>query len=476
MTLHPTSRRILIIGTDGMRPDAVSVELMPTYYRLIREGMLFNRFQAAYPSETRVSMTTLTTGVYPGKHGIVANMPYLPGFRNDGFLQTGNHRHLMDYPAQVGEPLVLRPSLGDRLSVKGKHLAIAGGGSSGSSLLWNVAHPQKVINVSTAFGNLEMEAIHHQLGPVPNDEWKRLDWVIRALLEIHLPDLHNEVMVLWFPQPDTASHDYGIGSPAFCESLRWIDNRISQVFQALHDRGEEINVFLISDHGHSTIAPQGSLKEHLLAACRELQIDPAPFAVSGRAIYQRMDVSDSAIEKLILWLKAQPWCGAVLARHVRAKEWGALPSETLLGPLHHERTPLLMVNPLWTPELNQFGVSGISKVPISPGPKAADHGNAVPTEMRAFCLGWGPDFKAGAVSDTPCGIVDIAPTVCHLLGMNNETGFDGRILHEGLHGGPDSKSVKTTFTIEGSDTQRQPLQFAQVNGTRYILGSKADSV
>jgi arylsulfatase A-like enzyme len=62
----------------------------------------------------------------------------------------------------------------------------------------------------------------------------------------------------------------------------------------------------------------------------------------------------------------------------------------------------------------------------------ATHGTLCPYDLHAFCLGIGPSFIEGGVSNHYCGLVDIAPTVCYLLGLKEEQGFDGRVLTEGL--------------------------------------------
>ncbi len=467
------AKRVLIIGSDGMRPDAITPERMPTYSRLIQEGMLFTRFHAAYPSETRVSMTTLTTGVYPGKHGVIANRLYLPGFGERGVLQTGNHERLIAYTRQTGEQVVLRPTLGDRLHAAGKRLGVAGSSSPGAGLLWNIRQPQTVINVNTTYDQPELEEIHRRIGPAPEKgrERERLEWAVKALLEVHLPDLRNEALVLWLPQPDKASHDHGLGSVEFCEALGWVDRCVAKVVEAVRNREEEIDLLLISDHGHSTIDAQGSLGNHVATICRDLGME-TPFEVSDKAIYAKSPISDDALAALVAELKKAPWCGALFVHHARAQEWGALPVEVLMGPLHHQRIPLILVNPVWSRERNAAGVPGIVQALVA-AKQGGTHGHATPTELNAFCLGYGPGFRAQSVSDVPCGIVDIAPTVCHLLGMDQETGFDGRVLHEGLCGSSSVPSPGCAIHTVGKGTQRQPIRIAEVNSTRYILGCEA---
>jgi arylsulfatase A-like enzyme len=90
------------------------------------------------------------------------------------------------------------------------------------------------------------------------------------------------------------------------------------------------------------------------------------------------------------------------------------------------------------------------------------------TEVQ-FCVGYGPDFKENAVSDIPCGIVDIAPTVCHLLGLS-ENGFDGRVLFEGLKDGDNVPRYSEKVIFAGPE-ETIGLRIFHVDGTRYIGGS-----
>jgi len=466
-----SKRRVLIIGSDGMRADGLSPDLMPTYSRLMGEGTLFSRFSSVYPSETRVAMTSLTTGVYPGKHGLLQNGPYLRGFGADGRFQTGNHEHLLGYSSQCNEPLVFKPTLGDRLHAAGRQLSVAGSGSPGSSLLWNILHPEKVININTSYGAQEMEAVHRRLGPAPKDIQGRLDWLLNAFLTFHLPDTNYDAMVFWMNQPDGACHDSGLGSPGFCDALRRVDQCVGRLLKAVEERGEEMDVLLVSDHGHSSIGTHSQLGDSLDIACQQLCLDREAFVVSGPAIYDVTPVGDGDIQKLVGWFREQQWCGAVFARHPQAETFGALPLEFLYGPLHHQRAPLLIINPTWSPQPNEHGVRGTFH--SLSGPAKSTHGSAIATDMHAFCLGWGPSFKKGHRSELPCGLVDIAPTVCHLLDLEGESGFDGRVLHEGLVQGAPGVEPSSQFSFEGSETQREPIQCATVNGTRYILGAGA---
>lgn len=435
-----TNRRVLIIGADGMRPDSVDPELMPTYAKLIKQGTLFTQFFADYPPHTRVSMTTLTTGVHSGRHGVVNNHMYIPGFQEDGFVQTGNDKHLLAFKHMTGEPIILCPTLGDRLQQQGKRLSVAASSSPGAALLWNINHPEQIVNPSSHYGQPALMALHNKLGEVPVEQGstklERAKWATRALIDAHLEDQSNQVMVLWLSEPDASQHDYGLGSPEAKEGLRVVDHCVAEVLQALDRLGlrDEINLLLISDHGHSTVNAQGSLEQYLDKACRELALT-SRFMTTGDFIYAHPDdeLNLEELNRLVKWLCNQEWCDIVFTSFaIEADLPGVMPIETAIGPIHHNRAPLMAISPKWFDTENKFGVPGIVKSLTSSASLKATHGTWSPYDLHAFFLGCGPDFAEGKSIDALCGIVDIAPTVCHLIGLTQSAGFDGRVLIEGL--------------------------------------------
>ncbi|WP_274649639.1 alkaline phosphatase family protein [Paenibacillus humicola] len=478
MKMQEERRRVLIIGTDGLRPDTVDPELMPTYAELMKRGTLFTSFHAAYPSETRVSMTTLTTGVYPGSHGVVSNLKYVPGFGEDGFVQTGNDKHLLSFQGMKSEPLILLPTLGDRLHKHGKRLAVAASSSPGASLLWNLNHPETVVNPSSSYGVGETERLHRRLGPVPEERTRvkkeRALWAVRALIDVHLKNPDNQAMVLWLSEPDSSQHDYGLGSPESKEALRLVDRCVADVLKAAEEEGlaDQLDLFLISDHGHSTLHAEGALQSHVQKACRELGAENR-FVTTGHYVFpaagQAPSFKDTAA--LVEWLQGQEWCDTVFAGDPAYCELpGVLPLELLLGPIAHDRAPLLAIQPKWTGSANEFGVKGAIQGLTSSSVRSS-HGTASPYDVRAFCLGVGGSFKQGRVSDIPCGIVDIAPTVCHLIGLRTETGFDGRILAEALR--PelvDERLSKPEMTESKYTGGFGGFKVFSVNGTKYVTG------
>lgn len=482
-------RRVLIIGADGLRPDRVDPAVMPTYAKVIQSGSYFENFYAAYPPHTRVNMTTLTTGVHPGRHGVVSNLMFVPGAGDNGLIDTSNERHLLGFKKQVGQPVVLVPTLGDRLHRHGKRLAVAASSSAGASLLWNINHPYRILNPASSYGDADLSILLEKLGEVPAEKnrakLERARWATRALIDVLLDDSGNQVLTLWLSEPDSSQHFYGLGAPEVKEALAVVDTCVAEVLGAIEARGlgDVFDILLISDHGHSSVRAHHSLREHVERAQDELALGFEPVIV-GDFIYLPPAVEPPRhdVEAIVAWLRAQAWCDLVMVGDNRYQDIeGTLSLEVAFGPITHTRAPLLAVSPRWTHDTNEHGVPGTVSALTSLAALKSTHGAASPYDLRAFCVGYGPSFRVGVVIDTPCGTVDIAPTVCDLIGLADSTGFDGRGLGDGLVAQQpearlnkiDSFSPSHSRTSDRSDSE---VRVAQEGKTRYFLGTKDTEV
>ena len=467
-----SDKRVLIIGADGLRPDLVTPELMPTYARLKQEGTLFSDFYAAYPPHTRVNMTTFTTGVKPGRHGVLANLMFVPGAGEEGLVDTSNDRYLRSFEAQVGEPFVAVPTLGDRLHAQGKRLAVAASSSAGASFLWNPRHPERILNPASHYGDPDLLALHEKLGPVPPEKGRakleRARWATDALIDVLIDDEENQVLVLWLSEPDASQHFYGLGSPEALEAQRVVDGCVERVLEALEQKGmaDATDVLLVSDHGHSSVAAHRSLGDYLATAHGDLKLT-SRFRAVGDFVYAAPGSvpTDVDLTALSLWLNEQAWCDIVFSGSFNLP--GAIPLEVVQGASSLGRSPLLAVSATWSDASNPFGVPGTVNALTSLAALKSTHGSASPHDLRAFCLAYGPSFRHGFVSTLPSGTTDIAPTLSALLGLPIRDSFDGRVLKEGLLG----HEAPAVDVLRVNHSRRQNLRLSDLGATSYFVGT-----
>ncbi len=100
--MNSTDRRVLIVAFDALRPDMVTPELMPKLTAFATAGVRFAHSRAAFPTETRVNQSTLVTGCYPTRHGIVGNRFLDPAATPEGLLNTGDETALAAADRRLG--------------------------------------------------------------------------------------------------------------------------------------------------------------------------------------------------------------------------------------------------------------------------------------------------------------------------------------------------------------------------------------
>src|SRR6266513_806035 len=71
-------RTQLLIVVDGLRPDNVTRDVMPRLFQLGRRGIVFTAHHSVFPTVTRVNASSIVTGAYPERHGLMGNVIYIP--------------------------------------------------------------------------------------------------------------------------------------------------------------------------------------------------------------------------------------------------------------------------------------------------------------------------------------------------------------------------------------------------------------
>jgi predicted AlkP superfamily pyrophosphatase or phosphodiesterase len=67
-----------VVVFDGLRPDSVVEEDMPTLYAMSKRGVMFAHHHPVYPSSTEVNGTAIATRGHPTRTGIMSNREYRP--------------------------------------------------------------------------------------------------------------------------------------------------------------------------------------------------------------------------------------------------------------------------------------------------------------------------------------------------------------------------------------------------------------
>ena len=487
-TLHTSTTsaaptRQLLIIVDGLRPDYVTADIMPTLAAIGQRGVVFTRHHSVYPTVTRVNASSMSTGSYPERHGLLGNTVFFPSVDARKFLDTSERANLVKIGDVEGR-LLTAPTLGETLQQAGKRLLVVSSGSSGSAFLNNhtvaggaILHYQYALPERLAE---EMKA----LGPPPTDDSPSgsLDrYAVDAFLKVGLGRVDPTVTVMWLGDLDGAAHANGIGHPATVATLRLVDENIKRVEDGLKAAGlfDNYSIWVSSDHGFSTYTGAADL-DRLLSPFAHALPDGSPAIVtSGGAIYVR-DEAEKTVPAIVAALQRTTGVGAIFTRaKSRGDLTGYVPGTLSFDAIRwvHERSAQILFSPDWTDHQNTQSWPGTTS---SNG--TAGHGSSSPFDIHNTLIAAGPDLKRGARIELPSANVDFAPTFLTLLGLPVPPSMQGRVLREALDGAPSATNARvrsnevnvsapdTGYTLTGtfSTIDSESKSYRYFDGTKVV--------
>jgi len=491
------SRHILVVVWDGMRPDFVSQENTPALWKLAHKGVIFHNHHAVYPSATNVNGTALITGVYPGHSGIIANHDYRPEIDN-------KHSIDVEIPAVVekgdklsGGKYISVPTIAEFVQSAGGRTAIATAKTVGLLLdrhpfdsaalrSGQVVDPARGKNCVTLFAgkSLPREAlapIADALGPFPSAHLQQDAWTTKALTNFLWKDGVPAFSVLWLGEPDLTQHESAPGAPPALAAIKSADENLATVLSALDRQGARgtTDVFVVSDHGFSTIERSVDLRKILndagFTAMTELSDEPKAGDImlvgnGGSVLFYVVQHDAAVTHRLVEFLQQSDFAGVIFTKEPMQGTFGLDQAK-----IDTQHAPEVVMAFRWNDSKNQFDVSGMIDADWQRGAGKGTHATLSRFDMHNTLIAAGPDFRRGQVDDVPSGNVDLAPTILRILGITPPQKLDGRVLSEALvktdpaTAGlkPETKTIEARKDFPGG-TWRQSLQTSCVGSTIYL--------
>jgi arylsulfatase A-like enzyme len=309
-------------------------------------------------------------------------------------------------------------------------------------------------------------------------------WTARALTE-HL--WKNEVpafTLLWLAEPDNTQHATGVGSAQSLAAIHNSDHALSLVVAALKAKGlyDVTDIFVVSDHGFSTISGTVNIVAHLqkagFNAFRKFNSSPAKgdillVGLGGSVLLYVNGHDEPTIDRLVKFLQTEDSVGTIFT--ARAREGTFALDDALI---HSKDAPDVAFSFRWTTATNINGAPGtvISESQgsnLSPNAQKATHASLSPFDMHNTLVAAGPDLRSGFVDETPSGNVDVAPTILKILGVAPLQPMDGRVLSEALNStGEKSPEVKRqqlrAHVTLPTGEWAQTLDISEVAGVHYL--------
>ena len=482
---------VVLIVWDGMRPDFIQQDLTPTLYALARSGVLYENHHSIYCTATEVNGTALATGVYPERSGIIANRMYLPHINPLRAVDVQDSAVVRKGDGLSDGHYLLCPTLAEILQSAGKRTAIAGtkqvamlhdrrdrtaDSTPGTSLFEGKTLPPTALeSITNLLGSFPSGAVARSTSA--NEARDR--WTTRALLESLWSNGVPTFSLLWLSEPDFSQHAAGPGSPKALAALKSSDSCLAEVLAELEKRGvrSKTDVFVVSDHGFSTVQSSIDLAKTLQAAGfnarREFQspLTSGDILVAGQggsALLYVGNHDNVVVQKLVNFLQSQDFSGPLFTRE---KMDGTFTLDA--AKLYVPGAPDVVMSMRWSNRTNGYNAPGMLIPDGSLAPGGGTHASLSRFDLHNTLVGAGPDLKRGYTDRMPTGNADLAPTILWLLGVEPPTPLDGRVLGESLAVSAPKLPKPNTQVLKAERRSsngiwRQYLTITSVGGTVYL--------
>lgn len=474
--------RFIIIGFDGLRPELATDAHAPHLAAWMRQGVRTVNARTVFPSETKVAMSSLATGAWPGRHGIVANAYYEPATGDGKLFDTGDVAQLRRVTEANYGALTTAPTLAGELAAAGKSYLTVSTGTAGNARLLNPRARDlglaaySILGAEASSPAADFDGCSARFGAPPEaavPNVARCQYGARLFLEHFLPEHRPDVGVLWLSEPDISFHFRGIGSPDSLAALRAMDDIFAEILawrDAQPDR-DAINIIALSDHGQIAVKGRIDVVGAMQAAGFRAatlygkDVDYVLLPSSSGNIWTR-DSDPGLVGAMAEWLTQQSWLGMLFAKNPNAAP-GALSMDLVGGA--HPRAPDLFYLLHTDDEANRFGLKGRTFIGGEPTPEddtGGVHGGLHSGELQNVMAFEGPAFATGAKTATPASILDIAPTVLAALGLDRPEAMQGRVLTETF--GAAAPATRRSVHETGAGDFRQRLELLHVGKVDYL--------
>ena len=474
-----SDKHVVIVVWDGMRPDFVNDQNTPALWKLAQSGVTFANNHSVYPSATIVNGTAINTGVYPDHDGILANHDYLPAVDGKKSLDVETGAVVRKGDEASGGKYIDVPTVAELLHAAGLKTAIATAKTVG--LLFDRhedSHNGQEIFAGESVPPDAINSITRSLGAFPpaTNAADRDAWTTKALTDNLWANGIPAFSLLWLSEPDDTEHKFAPGAPPALAAIKSSDENLRRIVAALekHKALSTTDVFVVSDHGFSTIAREIELPKILKAAgfdvVTEFTDQPKPNQImlvgnGGSVLFYVIGHDKEATRRLVEFLQQTDFAGVIFTREEMQGTFGLEKAK-----VDSERAPDVEMAFRWNDNKNQFGVPGMIDADWQRAAGKGTHATLSRFDMHNTLIAAGPDFQVGLTSDLPSGNVDLAPTILAILGVDPPN-MDGRILSEAMR---DRKTAKSeTQTIEAdrkfpNGTWRQRLTISRTAQTTYL--------
>jgi len=255
-------KRLLVFSFDAMvREDVDNLMKKPNFGSVLKDSCQVNHIRTIYPSITYPAHTSLSTGCYPNKHGVISNFLFTTGDKEKNWMWSHDNVKVEDFFDCAKKAGYTTASVA--WPVTGSHKNI--------DYLWNECWmPFEGDTLQSCFkregSSDEVIAIlnkHANKLPPTFFQGGRANFMIQPYIDNFeiaiscdiIKQFKPEIMFIHDGIMDATRHKYGVFNKETDKALDFADYQLGRVVQALKDAGvyEQTNIAVVSDHGQLPI-------------------------------------------------------------------------------------------------------------------------------------------------------------------------------------------------------------------------------
>lgn len=375
--VHLNAPTVVLVSLDGFRWDYAATTDTPALDRLANEGLRAQALVPVFPTLTFPNHFSIATGVYPWRHGIVANR--FPDAHRQRWYSLSDRSAVEDGTWYLAEPI------------------------------WVTAEKAGMRTAAYYFVGTEAD-----IGGVRPSRWRSFDADVpdRARVSQVLDWLAEpgstrpRLVTLYFETVDDAGHAYGPGSAGTADAASRVDRQLDALLDGIDalPHGDEVYLVVVSDHGQS-----GYSREPPLVLEQWVDLADAKVINGGPYAWIYLEGGGLRAEALRDRINRRWNCG-------RAYLPGELPDEWNAGA--SDRYPDVFVQA-------DIGCEVLTREADANKRSAGDHGWPPDRpEMHGIFYARGPRIEPGTMAGV-VNVTDVYPLLMDILGLEAPGPVDG---------------------------------------------------
>lgn len=426
------SKHVIVISEDALfYEDTEVLKELPVFGSIWEKAAKVKHVRSIYPSLTYPCHTTMMTGCYPDRHGIVNNeLSHLTELSSDWNW----------FYDKVKVPSIFEAAKDDHLSTAGVFWPVTGNCKAIDYLVdeyWPQSE-QETMQECLVYSGTSKDVLEKCVEPhmwmFRNRIHPYCDEFVSAVACSIIREYKPNLLMIHPANIDAYRHETGLFSPKVTHGLHEIDNWLGWLIKATKDAGiyEDTDFFIVSDHGQINIqrvvcpnvvfARNGLIK---VADDGTVEDYTAMIKSTGASaqVFLKNPSDHEAYEKTYRLLKEMCEEGTYgISRVYTADE--AEKEEHLAGEFSFviETDGYTSFSGAWKGKVvREFDNSDYKF-------GHATHGHHPDKGPTPTIIAFGPSIKEGAVVEK-CNLTDEAPTFAAALGIKLEN-TDGNVIRE----------------------------------------------